>query len=70
MTIRSWAKTIIAYTIEGEYKVYRIRKTSLQIRILYTRKYHKLYDHEKICPNELCLIIIWETDMDVIQSMY
>lgn len=53
MTIRSWAKTIIAYTIEGEYKVYRIRKTSLQIRILYTRKYHKLYDHEKICPNKI-----------------
>ena len=53
MTIRSWAKTIIAYTIEGEYKVYRSRKTSLQIRILYTRKYHKLYDHEKICPNKI-----------------
>lgn len=53
MTIRFWAKTIIAYTIEGEYKVYRIRKTSLQIRILYTRKYHKLYDHEKICPNKI-----------------
>ena len=53
MTIRSWAKTIIAYTIEGEYKVYRIRKTSWQIRILYTRKYHKLYDHEKICPNKI-----------------
>ena len=53
MTIRSWAKTIIAYTIEGEYKVYRIRKTSLQIRILYTQKYHKLYDHEKICPNKI-----------------
>ena len=57
MTIRSWAKTIIAYTIEGEYKVYRIRKTSCMTM-------------KKYVQTKLCLIIIWETDMDVIQSMY
>ena len=53
MMIRSLAKKIIAYAIEDEYKVYRLRKTKLRIRIRFTRKYHKHFDHEPICPNKI-----------------
>mgnify|MGYP004660308555 CR=1 FL=1 len=53
MTIRSLAKKIIAYTIEDEYKVYRLRKTKLRIRIRFTGKYHKKFDHEPVCPNKI-----------------
>ena len=50
MTIRSLAKKIIAYTIEDEYKVYRLRKTKLCVRIRYTKQYHRQFDDMPVSP--------------------
>ncbi len=51
--IRRMAKKIIAYSMEGEEKVYRIRHTPFQIKRRYTRRYHRKWEHLPVQSNKV-----------------
>ena len=42
--VRQWIKRIVDYSIEGEYKIYRLKHTPFRGKIKYTSKYHRLYE--------------------------
>lgn len=53
MSLRSLAKRVIDYTIEDEYKVYRLKKTPFVYRKKFTREYHKKYSVLPIAANKV-----------------
>ncbi|MBO5241703.1 MAG: CDP-glycerol glycerophosphotransferase family protein [Lachnospiraceae bacterium] len=55
MSLRSLAKKVIDYTIEDEYKVYRLKKTPFAYRRKYTQEYHEKYDALPIRSNKVVI---------------
>lgn len=53
MSLRSLAKRVIDYTIEDEYKVYRLKRTPFSYRRKFTREYHDKYDILPISANKV-----------------
>lgn len=53
MSLRSLAKKVIEYTIEEEYKVYRLKRTPFVYRRRFTREYHEKYDDLPICADKV-----------------
>lgn len=53
MTIRSMAKKFIAYTIEDEYKCYRLKHTPMVYRRKFTAAFHKKYGDMPVCKNKV-----------------
>lgn len=53
MSLRSMAKKVIEYTIEEEYKVYRLKRTPFVYRRKFTTEFHKCCDKLPICENKL-----------------
>lgn len=53
MSLRSMAKKVIDYTIEEEYKVYRLKKTPFAYRRKFTKEFHNSCDHLPICENKI-----------------
>ncbi len=53
MSLRSMAKKIIDYTIEDEYKVYRLKFTPFVYRRRFTAQFHSLYDQVPINKNKV-----------------
>ena len=51
--IRSLAKKIIAYTMEGEEKVYRLRHTPFRVKIHFTRHFHRELEQLPIQYNKV-----------------
>ncbi len=53
MSLRSLAKKVIDYTIEDEYKVYRLKKTPFAYRRQFTAEFRRRYGEMPICENKL-----------------
>ncbi|MBE5881006.1 MAG: CDP-glycerol--poly(glycerophosphate) glycerophosphotransferase [Lachnospiraceae bacterium] len=53
MSLRSMAKKIIDYTIEDEYKVYRLKATPFVYRKRFTASFHKKYDNESVVKGKV-----------------
>lgn len=51
--IKRIAKKFIAYSIEGEKKVYRLKHTPLKIARCYTKEYHREYEKLPVVPNKI-----------------
>ena len=69
IVIKKIIKIFVQYTIENDYKIYRIKNTKINIRFSLQKDIRgngEISQYKKI---KLFLIIIWEWDMDVIVSM-
>lgn len=53
VSIKKIIKKFVAYSIEGEYKVYRLKHTPFCIRRNYTREYHANFDAAQLVPNRI-----------------
>lgn len=53
MSLRTLAKKFIAYTIEDEDKVYRLKHTPFCIRRRFTKQYHAVYDDAPLQENKI-----------------
>lgn len=53
MSLRSLAKKVIDYTIEEDYKVYRLKKTPFAYRKNFTEDFRKRYGDLPICKNKV-----------------
>lgn len=53
MTFRQLVKKVVEYTIEDEYKVYRLKGTPFAYRRQYTADYHRLYDCVPVSPGKI-----------------
>lgn len=53
VSIKKGIKKFVAYSIEGEDKVYRLKHTPFCIRRNYTRRYHAAYDSARPVPNKI-----------------
>ncbi len=66
--LKKLVKIFVLYTIENDYKIYRIRNTKINIRFSLQKRYQSKWGYIPIQKIRLFLIIIWEWDMDVIVS--
>lgn len=53
MSLRTLAKKFIAYTIEDEYKIYRLKHTPVKFRRYFTKEYHAAYDNVPVQENKI-----------------
>ena len=53
LKIRQFAKKIIAYSIEGEEKVYRGTHPPFRVTRHYTRRYHRELDGRSVQPDKI-----------------
>lgn len=53
MSLRSLAKKVIDYSIEDEYKVYRLKRTPFAYRKRFTRGFREKYDGVPVCADKV-----------------
>lgn len=53
LQIKKAVKKFVSYSIEGEYKVYRLKHTPFLIKKQYTKEYHENYEKLSVIPNKI-----------------